>query len=78
MLIVHRPHIENEGIKVQGFLALEIPENLEVALQKPTAPSELWRKLDLRGVVAIVAPACVQIQTSICEALKRNQIQWEA
>ena len=70
--------MENEGIKVQDFLALEIPENLEVASQKPTTPSELWRKLDLRGVVAIVAPACVQIQTSICEALKRNQIQWEA
>ena len=54
-------YIENEGIEVQDFLALEIPDNLEVASQDPTAPSELWRKLDLRGVDAIVASACVQM-----------------
>ena len=54
-------YIENEGIEVQDFLALEISDNLEVALQDPTAPSELWRKLDLRGVDAIVASACVQM-----------------
>jgi maleate isomerase len=54
-------YIENEGIEVQDFLALEIPDNLEVAAQDPTAPSELWRKLDLRGVDAIVASACVQM-----------------
>lgn len=54
-------YIENEGIEVQDFLALEIPDNLEVAAQDPTSPSELWRKLDLRGVDAIVASACVQM-----------------
>jgi maleate isomerase len=54
-------YIENEGIEVQDFLALEIPDNLEVASQDPTAPSELWRKLDLRDVDAIVASACVQM-----------------
>ncbi|MEQ3726043.1 MAG: Asp/Glu racemase [Tateyamaria sp.] len=54
-------YIENEGIEVQDFLALEIPDNLEVASQDPTAPAELWRKLDLRGVDAIVASACVQM-----------------
>jgi maleate isomerase len=54
-------YIENEGIEVQDFLALEISDNLEVAMQDPTAPAELWRKLDLRGVDAIVASACVQM-----------------
>lgn len=54
-------YIENEGIEVQDFLALEILDNLEVASQDPTAPAELWRKLDLRGVDAIVASACVQM-----------------
>lgn len=54
-------YIEHEGIEVQDFLALEIPDNLDVAAQDPTAPAELWRKLDLRGVDAIVASACVQM-----------------
>ena len=54
-------YIENEGIEVQDFMALEIPDNLKVASQDPTAPAELWRKLDIRGVDAIVASACVQM-----------------
>lgn len=54
-------YIENEGIEVHDFLALEIPDNLEVASQDPSAPAELWRKLDTRGVDAIVASACVQM-----------------
>lgn len=54
-------YIEHEGIEVQDFLALEIPDSLEVASQDQTAPAELWRKLDLSGVDAIVASACVQM-----------------
>ncbi|MEM6492015.1 MAG: Asp/Glu racemase [Pseudomonadota bacterium] len=54
-------YIEHEGVEVQDFLALEIPDNLEVAAQNPSAPAELWRKLDLRGVDAIIASACVQM-----------------
>jgi maleate isomerase len=54
-------YIENEGIEVQDFMALEIPDNLKVAAQDPTAPAELWRRLDIRGVDAIVASACVQM-----------------
>ncbi|MEM7172552.1 MAG: Asp/Glu racemase [Pseudomonadota bacterium] len=54
-------YIENEGVEVQDFLALEIPDNLEVASQDPAAPAELWRKLDVRGIDAIVASACVQM-----------------
>ncbi|MEM9239068.1 MAG: Asp/Glu racemase [Pseudomonadota bacterium] len=54
-------YIENEGIEVHDFMALEIPDNLEVANQDPTAPAELWRNLSLSGVDAIVASACVQM-----------------
>ena len=38
-------YIENQGIEVQDFLALEIPNNLEVAAQDPNAPAELWKKI---------------------------------
>ncbi|MEM7404741.1 MAG: Asp/Glu racemase [Pseudomonadota bacterium] len=54
-------YIEHEGVEVQDVLALEIPDNLAVAARPPTAPAELWRKLDLNGVDAIVASACVQM-----------------
>ncbi|MEM9629919.1 MAG: Asp/Glu racemase [Pseudomonadota bacterium] len=54
-------YFEHEGIEVQDYLALEIPDNLEVAAQNPEAPAELWRKLDTRGVDAIIASACVQM-----------------
>ena len=54
-------YIENEGIEVKDYLALEIPDNLQVAAQDPNAPAELWKKLDTSGVDAIVASACVQM-----------------
>ncbi len=54
-------YIEDQGIEVQDYLALEISDNLEVAAQDPNAPAELWKKLDTRGVDAIIASACVQM-----------------
>jgi len=54
-------YIESEGIEVQDFMALEIQNNLQVAAQDPNAPAELWKKLDVTGVDAIVASACVQM-----------------
>ena len=54
-------YIENQGIEVQDFLALEIPNNLEVAAQDPNAPAELWKKLDTNGIDGIIASACVQM-----------------
>ena len=42
-------------------MALEIPNNLEVAAQDPNAPADLWKKLDTRGIDGIVASACVQM-----------------
>jgi maleate isomerase len=54
-------YIENEGIEVKDSISLEISDNLEVGARDPLAPSELWTKLDTRGVDAIVASACVQM-----------------
>lgn len=54
-------YIENEGIEVVDSLSLEIHDNLEVGARDPRAPAELWRKLNLANVDAIVASACVQM-----------------
>ena len=54
-------YIESEGVEVKDYLALEIPNNLDVASQDPMAPAELWKKLDTKGVDVIVASACVQM-----------------
>jgi maleate isomerase len=38
-----------------------IPDNLEVGARDPKAPAELWKKLNVKNVDAIVASACVQM-----------------
>lgn len=60
-MCVHEFCLEDEGVEVKDYLALEIPDNLQVAAQDPNAPAELWKKLDTAGVDAIVASACVQM-----------------
>jgi maleate isomerase len=54
-------YIENEGIAVQDWLALEIPDNLEVAAQDPANLLEHYKRLDLTGIDALVLSACVQM-----------------
>jgi maleate isomerase len=54
-------YIENEGIGVQDWLALEIPDNLEVAAQEPANLLTHYRKLDVSGIDALVLSACVQM-----------------
>lgn len=54
-------YIENEGIAVQDWLALEIPDNLEVAAQDPAKLLEHYKRLDLTGIDALVLSACVQM-----------------
>lgn len=54
-------YIEDEGIAVQDWLALEIPDNLEVAAQDPATLLEHYKKLDLTGIDALVLSACVQM-----------------
>jgi len=54
-------YIQNEGIEVSDWLALEIPDNLEVAAQDPANLLEHYKKLDLTGIDALVLSACVQM-----------------
>ena len=54
-------YIENEGIEVVDALSLEIHDKLEVGARDPRAPAELWRKLNIANIDAIVASACVQM-----------------
>ncbi len=54
-------YIEAEGITVQDYLALEIPDNLEVAAQDPMRLVDHIALVDTRGVDAVVLSACVQM-----------------
>ena len=54
-------YIEEEGVAVSDWLALEIPDNLEVAAQDPANLLEHYKKLDLTGIDALVLSACVQM-----------------
>ena len=54
-------YIEHEGIEVQDWLALEIPDNLEVAAQDPANLLNHYRRLNLVGIDALVLSACVQM-----------------
>ncbi len=54
-------YLENEGIGVADFVTLEIPDNLEVAAQDPMRLVEIYRRLKLNHVDALVLSACVQM-----------------
>lgn len=54
-------YLENEGIAVVDSISLEIHDNLAVGARDPKAPAELWKQLNVKGVDAIVASACVQM-----------------
>jgi maleate isomerase len=54
-------YIENEGLEVADWVALEIPDNLEVGARDPMALVDIFRRLDLAGVDALVLSACVQM-----------------
>lgn len=54
-------YIADQGFEVTGSVALEIPDNLEVAAQNPMNLLEIYKQLDLSGVDVLVASACVQM-----------------
>jgi maleate isomerase len=54
-------YLEHQGFEVQDSIALEIPDNLEVAAQDPMNLLEIYKRLDLSGVDVLVASACVQM-----------------
>ncbi|MFL9835988.1 Asp/Glu racemase [Flavobacterium sp. ST-75] len=54
-------YIEHQGFEVVDYIALEIPDNLEVAAQNPKNLLDIYKRLNLEGVDVIVASACVQM-----------------
>lgn len=54
-------YIENEGFEIVDVISLEIPDNLEVAAQDPMQPANICTRLNVKGVDAVVASACVQM-----------------
>ncbi|MGB0165883.1 MAG: maleate cis-trans isomerase family protein [Luteibaculum sp.] len=62
-------YIQHQGFEVVDSVALEIPDNLEVAAQNPMNLLEIYKRLDLTGVDVLVASACVQMPS--LEALNK-------
>ena len=56
-------YVESEGIEVKDYVALEIPDNLQVAAQDPACLIDIYKRLDLANVDALVLSACVQMQS---------------
>jgi maleate isomerase len=54
-------YLAHEDIEVVDSISLEIPDNLDVGRQDPLAPEQISKRLNLRGVDAVVASACVQM-----------------
>jgi maleate isomerase len=54
-------YIESEDIQVHDYCALEIPDNLEVGARDPLALLDIYRRVSLQGVDALVLSACVQM-----------------
>lgn len=54
-------YLEHQGFHVVDSIALEIPDNLEVAAQNPLNLLEIYKTLNLTGVDVLVASACVQM-----------------
>ena len=67
-------YIEHEGIEVHDALSLEIPDNLEVGRQNPLAPAEHVKRLDTKGVDAVVLSACVQMPSFQSVQQVENQL----
>jgi maleate isomerase len=56
-------YIEGEGIEVKDYIALEIPDNLQVAAQDPAELMSIYKRLDLGNIDGLVLSACVQMQS---------------
>jgi maleate isomerase len=66
-------YIESEGITVHDFTALEIPDNIEVGQHDPERLIEIYKTLDLKGIDALIASACVQMPSlSAIERIERE------
>ena len=54
-------YIEAEGFTVHDRIALEIEDNNEVGARDPMALVDIWPRVDIKGVDALILSACVQM-----------------
>ncbi|WP_281249848.1 maleate cis-trans isomerase family protein [Nioella sediminis] len=54
-------YIEAEGVEVSDSIALEIPDNLEVAAQDPLNLLDIYKRVNRKNIDALVLSACVQM-----------------
>ena len=67
-------YIESEGIAVHDHHSLEIADNLAVGARDPLALLDLYGKVDIRGVDALVLSACVQMPSLAAVPLVEERI----
>lgn len=54
-------YIQHEGVQVTDYIALEIPDNVEVGRRDPMALVEIYKDLNLDGADVLVLSSCVQM-----------------
>lgn len=66
-------YIEAEGFEVRDYLALEVPDNLEVGRLNPWGLMESYKKVDRTGIDVLVVSACVQMPSlAVVDAVERE------
>lgn len=66
-------YLENEGITVRDYLALEVPDNLAVGRLDPNNLLDISARVDRSGIDALVISACVQMPSwPIIDAAERK------
>ncbi len=66
-------YLEHQGFEVIDSIALEIPDNLEVAAQDPANLLDIVKRLNVRGADVVVASACVQMPSlGAIDAMERQ------
>ncbi|WP_326565148.1 Asp/Glu racemase [Amycolatopsis rhabdoformis] len=67
-------YLRHEGTEVTDYVALEIPDNLEVAAHDPRKLVPLARDLDHEGADAVVLSACVQMPSLASIDIVENEL----
>jgi len=66
-------YLENEGVTVKDYLALEVPDNLAVGRLDPNNLLEVSARVDRTGIDALVLSACVQMPSlAVIDAAERK------
>jgi maleate isomerase len=66
-------YIESESIAVKDYIALEIPDNLDVGRHDPQRLMEIYKKIDTSGIDLLVVSACVQMPSlAVVERLEQE------